>query len=158
MWSGVGLEGFLGPESLRTAGLGKPRAPPSVPPAALPPTGKLGIRAACQAPGHFESSFSLYHCPPLPPAPCLWSSRASQELSSQAQQQSGSSPEETGGRRPQLDRKAGFPEKPWSRDMLAFVIMNSLNPDISAMRCGHCADGAPEARRNWHLLRTVRET
>lgn len=65
---------------------------------------------------------------------------------------SGSRPKEIKGQQLQLGTKAGFPEKPWSRDMPAFVIINSLNPDINPMRCGYCTDGEPEARRDLHLV------
>lgn len=65
---------------------------------------------------------------------------------------SGSSPKEIEGQQLQLGTKAGFPEKLWSRDMLASLIINSLNPDVNRMRCGYCTDGEPEARRDLHLV------
>lgn len=67
VWSGVRLEGFLDPESLRMAGLRKLRASLNVP---LTVSGKAFVNQS-QLPAlqrHFESSFFYcYH--PLLPAP-----------------------------------------------------------------------------------------
>lgn len=133
------------------ARLRKPRAFLSMP----QPVGKLGTRVTCQP--HW-GTLRAVSC--IAALLCLLSSGSVIEGQSGAQQSgpiaSGSSPKEIEGWQLQLGTKAGFPEKPWSRDMLVLVIINSLNPDINPTRCGYCTDGEPEAQRDLYLVSVER--